>query len=267
LRASLAVNRELVFLYWQIGRDILARQEQESWGTKVIDRLAGDLKAAFPEMKGFSPRNLKYMRALAEAWPEEAIVQQLLHKSPGATMSGFWTVSKIPQNESSTCGRQFCTAGVVTFSCTTSRAGFSGDRAGLMKVFNAEDGRGLGLRATNGGELAAAIEKAIAHSGGPAMIECTIDRDDCTRQLLEWGSRVAIANARPPRRGCMRPPCRAYHIRSATASTRPTSPTPTFMSRTRVALAMLGPGAYSVDAKLFGRRKIVFPPRGRGDRN
>ena len=82
LRASLAVNRELVFLYWQIGRDILARQERESWGAKVIDRLAGDLKAAFPEMKGFSPRNLKYMRAFAEAWPEEAIVQQLVAQIP-----------------------------------------------------------------------------------------------------------------------------------------------------------------------------------------
>ena len=82
LRASLAVNRELVFLYWQIGRDILARQERENWGAKVIDRLAGDLKAAFPEMKGFSPRNLKYMRAFAEAWPEEAIVQQLVAQIP-----------------------------------------------------------------------------------------------------------------------------------------------------------------------------------------
>jgi len=74
------------------------------------------------------------------------------------------------------------------------------DYAGLMKVFNAEDGQGLGFRATNGGELAAAIEKAMAHTGGPVMIECTIDRDDCTRELLEWGSRVAIANARPQQR-------------------------------------------------------------------
>lgn len=74
------------------------------------------------------------------------------------------------------------------------------DYAGLMKVFNAEDGHGVGLRATNGGELASAIEKAMAHTGGPVMIECTIERDDCTRQLLEWGSRVAIANARPQQR-------------------------------------------------------------------
>jgi pyruvate decarboxylase len=71
------------------------------------------------------------------------------------------------------------------------------DYAGLIRVFNAEDGLGIGFRATNGGELAVAIEKALAHSAGPVLIECTIDRDDCTRQLLEWGSRVAVANARP----------------------------------------------------------------------
>jgi predicted nuclease of restriction endonuclease-like (RecB) superfamily len=78
LRASLAVNRELVLLYWQIGRDILDRQEREKWGAKVIDRLATDLKRSLPDMKGLSPRNLKYMRAFAEAWPEEPIVQAVL---------------------------------------------------------------------------------------------------------------------------------------------------------------------------------------------
>jgi len=78
LRASLAVNRELVLLYWRIGRDILDRQEREKWGAKVIDRLATDLKRSFPDMKGLSPRNLKYMRAFAEAWPAEPIVQAVL---------------------------------------------------------------------------------------------------------------------------------------------------------------------------------------------
>lgn len=77
LRASVVVNRELVLLYWQIGRDILVRQEREHWGAKVIDRLAADLKKAFPAMKGFSPRNLKYMRAFAEAWPDEEFVQSV----------------------------------------------------------------------------------------------------------------------------------------------------------------------------------------------
>jgi len=75
-RATLAVNRELVLLYWHIGRDILARQEQAGWGSKVIERLAHDLSVAFPGMKGFSPRNLKYMRAFAHAWPDADFVQQ-----------------------------------------------------------------------------------------------------------------------------------------------------------------------------------------------
>ena len=81
-RATLAVNRELVLLYWQIGRDILARQAEQGWGAKVIDRLAHDLRTAFPEMKGFSPRNLKYMRAFAEAWPDAAFVQEVLAQLP-----------------------------------------------------------------------------------------------------------------------------------------------------------------------------------------
>lgn len=81
-RATLAVNRELVMLYWQIGRDILARQAEQGWGAKVIERLAQDLRVAFPDMKGFSPRNLKYMRAFAEAWPDEEFVQEVLAQLP-----------------------------------------------------------------------------------------------------------------------------------------------------------------------------------------
>ena len=82
LRAALAVNRELVLLYWQIGRDILDRQARESWGAKVIDRLAADLKHAFPDMKGFSPRNLKYMRRFADIWPDAEFVQQVAAQLP-----------------------------------------------------------------------------------------------------------------------------------------------------------------------------------------
>ena len=81
-RATLAVNRELVLLYWQIGRDILVRQAEQGWGAKVIDRLAHDLRTAFPTMKGFSPRNLKYMRAFAEAWPDTEFVQAVLAQLP-----------------------------------------------------------------------------------------------------------------------------------------------------------------------------------------
>lgn len=82
VRAALSVNRELVLLYWQIGRDILLRQQQQGWGAKVIDRLATDLRQAFPEMKGFSRTNLLYMRAFAEAYPDEQIVQQLVGQIP-----------------------------------------------------------------------------------------------------------------------------------------------------------------------------------------
>ena len=76
VKAALAVNREMVLLYWQIGRDVLVRQQEQGWGAKVIERLSRDLLTAFPELKGFSPRNLKYMRAFAEAYPTEELVQQ-----------------------------------------------------------------------------------------------------------------------------------------------------------------------------------------------
>jgi predicted nuclease of restriction endonuclease-like (RecB) superfamily len=77
-RAGLSVNRELVLLYWYIGRQILESQKREGWGAKVIDHLSRDLSHEFPDVKGFSPRNLKYMRAFAEAYPDEAFVQAVL---------------------------------------------------------------------------------------------------------------------------------------------------------------------------------------------
>lgn len=82
LRAALSVNRELNLLYWSIGRDILARQNQQGWGAKIVDRLAADLTRLFPEMRGFSARNLKYMRAFAQTWPDAEIVQQLVALLP-----------------------------------------------------------------------------------------------------------------------------------------------------------------------------------------
>ena len=82
VRAVLAVNRELVLLYWQIGRDILTRQQQQGWGAKVVNQLANDLRMEFPQMKGFSRTNLLYMRAFAEAYPDEQIVQQVVGQIP-----------------------------------------------------------------------------------------------------------------------------------------------------------------------------------------
>jgi len=107
-RAAQALNRELIGLYWRIGRAILDQQEQQGWGAKVIDRLAHDLRTNFPEMKGFSRTNLLYMRAFAAAWPGTefvhppvgqsapgVMVQQPLHKlEPGKIVHQL--VDKLP---------------------------------------------------------------------------------------------------------------------------------------------------------------------------
>jgi predicted nuclease of restriction endonuclease-like (RecB) superfamily len=82
LRAAVSVNQELILLYWSIGNDILARQSAEGWGARVIDRLAQDLRRDFPDMTGLSSRNLKYMRAFAEAYRDREIVQQLVARLP-----------------------------------------------------------------------------------------------------------------------------------------------------------------------------------------
>jgi predicted nuclease of restriction endonuclease-like (RecB) superfamily len=78
LRVTLSANTAMVLLYWDIGQTILDRQDQQGWGAKIIDRLSEDLKEAFPEMNGFSPRNLKYMRRFAGEWPRREIVQEAL---------------------------------------------------------------------------------------------------------------------------------------------------------------------------------------------
>lgn len=79
-RAAQALNLELVVLYWKIGRAILERQDRQGWGAKVVDRLSQDLRSTFPQMQGFSVRNLKYMRAFALSWPDLLFVQQVLHR-------------------------------------------------------------------------------------------------------------------------------------------------------------------------------------------
>ena len=81
----LNANSSMTCLYWNIGRGILKKQEEEGWGTKIIDRMAKDLKDAFPEMSGFSPRNIKYMRKFAESWPDFEIVQRVVAQIPWRT--------------------------------------------------------------------------------------------------------------------------------------------------------------------------------------
>lgn len=80
VRAATSVNQELTLLYWGIGKRILQGQIDQGWGSQVVRRLSQDLTAAFPGMKGFSPRNLEYMRAFARSWPDEAVLQAVLAK-------------------------------------------------------------------------------------------------------------------------------------------------------------------------------------------
>lgn len=82
LRATRVVNTELITLYWDLGSAIVERQDTLGWGATVIDRLASDLRAEFPDMRGFSRSNLYSMRKLARAWPRTAIVQQAVGRLP-----------------------------------------------------------------------------------------------------------------------------------------------------------------------------------------
>jgi predicted nuclease of restriction endonuclease-like (RecB) superfamily len=82
LKAALAVNSELVLLYWSIGSVISESMQKHGWGTKVVEQIASDLRHEFPDMKGLSLRNLRYMRSFAEAWSDEQILQQAAAKLP-----------------------------------------------------------------------------------------------------------------------------------------------------------------------------------------
>ena len=82
IKTVLSANCAMVMLYWDIGVSILERQQTEGWGAKVIDRLSFDLKEAFPDMKGFSARNLKYMRKFAESWRDRQLVQRTVAQIP-----------------------------------------------------------------------------------------------------------------------------------------------------------------------------------------
>ncbi len=74
-KAGLSVNRELILMYWHIGNEIIKRQKEEGWGTKVINQISMDLRHEFPEMRGFSPRNLVYMQTFARAYPDYEFTQ------------------------------------------------------------------------------------------------------------------------------------------------------------------------------------------------
>ncbi len=82
IKAILAVNRELISLYWEIGSRVYLKQKSEGWGSKTIEKLANDLKFAFPDMKGFSLTNIKYMVQFAKEYPDFQISQQAVGQIP-----------------------------------------------------------------------------------------------------------------------------------------------------------------------------------------
>lgn len=82
IKANVSINRELILLYWNIGKEILNNQQNNGWGSKIIDKLSKDLLKLFPNMKGFSVRNLKYMRQFVECYQDIEFVQQLVAQIP-----------------------------------------------------------------------------------------------------------------------------------------------------------------------------------------
>ena len=82
---TLRANVSLIVMYWQIGDAILKKQKSEGWGAKVIDRISHDVRHVFPDMKGFSPRNIKYMRLFAAEWPDLELVQRTVALIPWRT--------------------------------------------------------------------------------------------------------------------------------------------------------------------------------------
>lgn len=81
-RTVLSANKELISLYWEIGNSILIRQAEQGWGSKIVSQLSQDLRIAFPDLKGFSFRNLTYMRKFAESWQEKDFMQQAVAQLP-----------------------------------------------------------------------------------------------------------------------------------------------------------------------------------------
>ena len=91
-RAQVAANQEMLLLYWDLGHDIIERQQRQGWGNAIILRMSADLIAEFPEMKGFSERNLGYMKRFASVWTREAILQ-----APLAKLSWFCYIALLEQ--------------------------------------------------------------------------------------------------------------------------------------------------------------------------
>ena len=121
VRAHLSVNRELVLLYWNVGREISAKLENSDWGKKTVKLLSKDLQLTFPNFKGLSPSNLYYMSRLAKAWPDPEIFQQLAGKIPWTHNCVLLDKVKSPKNENGTSAPPYKTVGAGRSWSTRSR--------------------------------------------------------------------------------------------------------------------------------------------------
>lgn len=80
IKAAVAVNNELILLYWELGKEIVQKQENAKWGTGLLNQLSKDLKLAFPEMTGFSSDNLRYAKVFYLFYSSTVIPEQLVRK-------------------------------------------------------------------------------------------------------------------------------------------------------------------------------------------
>lgn len=147
-RAALAVNTEMLRLYWQMGREIADRQHAQGWGAKVIARLSADLRSAFPDMRGLSTRNLTYMRAFALAWPDPEFVQQPAAQIP-------WTHHQVLLDKLDRADQR------LTYASAAIEYGWS--RAMLVHHINAQTLERSGLAISNFDRTLPAPASELAH--------------------------------------------------------------------------------------------------------
>ena len=103
MMAYRAVNKELIDLYWDIGREIAERQEREGWGKAVVERLANDLKKEFAGSMGFSAQNLWFMRQMYMEYKEAPNLLQLVREIPWGQNIAVLTKIKDPDARNIIC--------------------------------------------------------------------------------------------------------------------------------------------------------------------
>ncbi|MEU0092894.1 DUF1016 N-terminal domain-containing protein [Kribbella sp. NPDC006257] len=212
-RAITAANTEMLATYWSIGQEILARQHREGWGTKVIARLSADLKDRFPTAKGYSPRNLRYMRTFAVAWPDPPIGQRcaaqlpwrhhmvLMDKLDTADLRLWYAETAIEHGWSRDVLALQIDTGFSPYWCSRCRLGVE---ARGVRITEAQGTLGMGLPASRDSVLACTSSGDLngPHGGGVTMVgwshhdqpgRLTARADFLSRQTSRDGVPKAVA--------------------------------------------------------------------------